>query len=462
MGGVARGDSSTQERLEMSRWNAHSWRSRAAFASGPGRSSNDRRSSRERRGGGATGSSRESRGGRTRPGVGKGASVTASVVAASRDGAAYDRAARGGSNEETSEGCSSGGRRSTIGSPTGRARLRRGSRCRCGRATQAVASRRVGGTRAREHPRHVESGGRRSSRLISGVAGGGRRGWRRGRRDGVGGSAPRDGEMTRSGATPPTPPGAGRRRSARALNAKNAETSGRAAELASRRRAMAANGADPGDKWARRAGSRRPRSRWRGRRGGLRNGRWRRGSFVGRRSRPERVARRRLSKIVVEDPSTCRRAWEGWIDRIERRARALASLEAAIARWTRRGVGGVVPRVVRALLARWTFSRSLNWSTPFVKMAARGDPGRSSGASDDGPSSRRSAQSWSRCSIGSSRGGHGGGRGGVPRWMGRGGGGASTTPPAERRGIAQDRSKSSVSRRRRVASRTPRCRTALP
>ena len=55
----------------------------------------------------------------------------------------------------------------------------------------------------------------------------------------------------------------------------------------------------------------------------------------------ERVAsRRRLSRVVARmATSTLRRAWEGWIDRIERRARALASLEAAIARWTRRALG---------------------------------------------------------------------------------------------------------------------------
>ena len=54
----------------------------------------------------------------------------------------------------------------------------------------------------------------------------------------------------------------------------------------------------------------------------------------------ERVAsRRRLFKIVARmSTATVRRAWEGWIDRIERRARALASLEAAIARWTRRAL----------------------------------------------------------------------------------------------------------------------------
>ena len=54
----------------------------------------------------------------------------------------------------------------------------------------------------------------------------------------------------------------------------------------------------------------------------------------------ERVAlKRRLSKVVARmATATCRRAWEGWIDRIERRANALASLEAAIARWTRRAL----------------------------------------------------------------------------------------------------------------------------
>ena len=142
----------------------------------------------------------------------------------------------------------------------------------------------------------------------------------------------------------------------------------------------------------------------------------------------ERVAlRRRLSKIVARmATATCRRAWEGWIDRIERRARALASLEAAIARWTRRALvasfrawfarcgelraarsaaakalGAWRSRSLFRCFRRWTefASQRAKLVTMLDRIVARWARRRSRRRSTDGTRRRRSVDGFAGCSA---------------------------------------------------------------
>ena len=155
----------------------------------------------------------------------------------------------------------------------------------------------------------------------------------------------------RGGATtPPTPPGAGRRpvaptrrwfldnwfeEEARGRERRtmfDGEEDGSASGESATARALISGAPS--------APSRRPRAACSraGRRWASRSGRWLRGSFVGRHARAGSLRAGDLQGGGEDGDRGVRRAWEGWIDRIERRANALASLEAAIARWTRRAL----------------------------------------------------------------------------------------------------------------------------